>query len=146
MNVCIDTSVCLRFLVGDDPQKLASSRQLFESVAQGKIRLYIPSIVLLEIYWVLTSLYKYTKQYVHDALGKMMGMRGLVILETTDFRAAFSIHKKTGVKLADCLIATQMRKGIVLCTYDTDFRKIPKFAVVEPADVMRKLNMQRVRS
>lgn len=138
MSVYVDTNVCLRFLVGDDPEKLTSCRKFFESAEQGKIRLRISSIVLLEVYWVLLSLFKHKKHQVQDALEKIMNIRGLVIVETTDFRVAFALHKKTGVKLADCLIATQIPKGVALCTFDKEFRKIPRVSIVEPRDVVKK--------
>ncbi len=140
MNVCIDTNVCLRFLIGDDDKKLTSTKQFFESAQQGELRLYISSIVLLEIYWVLSSLYKYSKRQAQNALQKIMLIRNLVIVDSTDFRAAFVLHKKTGVKLADCLIATQVGKGIVLCTYDTEFKKFSFLTSAEPGDIVKKIH------
>ncbi|MBI2405051.1 PIN domain-containing protein [Candidatus Gottesmanbacteria bacterium] len=137
MNICIDTNVCLRFLVGDDPQKLTTCRKLFEIIDQGKIRPYISSIVLLEIYWVLTSFYRNTKHQVQEALEKIMSIRGLVIVEKTDFRTAFALHQKTGMKLVDCLIATQVGRGIVLCTYDSEFKKISSLTVATPEQVIK---------
>lgn len=139
MSVYVDTNVCLRFLVGDDPEKLTSCRKFFESAELGKIRLRISSIVLLEVYWVLLSLFKHKKHQVQDALEKIMNIRGLVIVETTDIRVVFVLHKKTGVKLADCLIATQVGKGIVLCTYDTEFKKFPFLTTAEPGDIVKSV-------
>jgi predicted nucleic acid-binding protein len=64
-------------------------------------------------------------------------MRNITIVDTIDTHKALILCKKTGVKLADCLIATQVRKGIVLCTYDKEFSKIPSVRTMTPEEVLQ---------
>ncbi len=140
MNCFFDTNIWIRYFVGNDTAKAALCKKLLTDIENGKIRPYLSSIVLLEVYWVLTSVYKFPKQKVIAAIEIVLSIRGLVIVETSEFRRAFSLHQKTGVKLADCLIATQVGKGITLVTYDREFRKIPRLAVAEPAEVLKTLS------
>jgi predicted nucleic-acid-binding protein len=86
----------------------------------------------LETYWVLTSTYGIAKHDVQDDIETMLATRGLVLVEKTNFRLAFDLHRKTGVKLADCLIAAQLPKGVQLCTYDREFTQIPGLKIVLP--------------
>lgn len=45
--------------------------------------------------------------------------------------------------LGDCLIATQVPKGAVLCTYDSEFEKIPDFSTMTLAVVLKKMPHNR---
>ncbi len=136
MKLFIDTNIVLRYLVQDNQNMSAACMSLFEKIEQGTVLPYISTIVLLEVYWVLTSHYQVSKKKAQFYIDMILHMRGLVIVEKTNFRRAFALHKKTGVKLADCLIATQIGAGTVLCTYDAEVKKLPGLRVVTPAEVM----------
>lgn len=136
MKFLLDSNIWIRYLVRDNEASFQSCSALFTSMEKGNIRPYISTIILLEIYWVLTSYYKIKKKEAQKDIEKICATRGLVIVEKTDFRRAFALHKKTGVKLADCLIATQVGKGIALCTYDREFAKIPSVRSMTPAQVL----------
>lgn len=140
MNFFLDSNVWIRYLMRDKEESYRSCLQLMEIIEQGKIRPYISTIVLLEIYWVLTSYYKIAKSEAQKDIEKICTLRGLVIVEKTNFREAFAMHKKIHVKLSDCLIATQIGKGIVLCTYDTEFKKFPFLTSAEPGDIVKKIH------
>lgn len=138
MKLLFDTNIWVRYFIGDNKKVRDDCVTLFKAVDQGKIKLYLSTIVLLEIYWVVQSVYGKTKAQSADIVESIMDTRGLVIIERTFFRQAFDLHKKTGVKLADCLIATQVGKGITLVTYDREFRKLPGLVLAEPSEVLKK--------
>lgn len=137
MKLLLDSNIWLRYLLRDDEKVFQDCSSLFENVQKGAIRPYTTAIVLLEVYWVLTSTYGISKESARGDIEKICATRGLVIVEKTSFRASFELHTKTGVKLADCLIATQVGKGITLVTYDHEFRKLPGLMVAEPDEVLR---------
>ncbi|MBI5619852.1 PIN domain-containing protein [Candidatus Gottesmanbacteria bacterium] len=136
MKLFLDTNTVLRYLVDDNKSMSDACTSLFQKIEQGAIRPYISTIVLLEIYWVITSHYQIVKAKAQLYIDMILQARGLVIVEKTNFRKAFTLHRQTGIKLADCLIATQVGKGISLCTYDTEFKKLPGFRVVTPEEVV----------
>lgn len=138
MKLLLDSNIWLRYVIGDDAASLAACIRLFEAIETGKISPYTSTIILLEVYWVLISLYKIPQKEVQRDVERIQQTRGLVIIEKTDFRRAFLLHTHTGVKLADCLIATQLPKGTMLCSFDREFKKIPGLAVAEPAGILQK--------
>lgn len=131
-KVFIDTSVFVRFLTKDDPKKFETCQAFFEKIQEGKLRPYTSNIVFLELYFVLKRLYKFPSTKVSQALEKILTLRNLTVVETTDTPQALEWAKKWGIKYADCLIATQVAAGAILVTYDQDFTKITTLNSKEP--------------
>ena len=71
-----------------------------------------------------------------DCLEKIVALRNMVIVDTSDSKKALAMRKKTGVKFTDCLIATQVPKGVILVTYDRDFAKLPRLTVRTPQEML----------
>ncbi|MBI5614378.1 PIN domain-containing protein [Candidatus Gottesmanbacteria bacterium] len=136
MKLFLDSTIWLRYLLQDDDLAYLSCSKLMKSVREGRIRPYASSVVFLEVYWVLTSTYGISKIEAQKDIATILESRGLVIVEKTDFHSAFVLHTKTGVKLADSLIATQIPKGVELCTYDREFARIPSLKTVTPEEKM----------
>ena len=138
MSIFLDSNIWLRFIMADDPKMFDTCVALFQAISRGEIIPYSSSIVLLEVGYVLRSVYKIGKQDVISDLETVVITRGLVLIEKTNFREALSLHKQTGIKLADCLIASQIPKGIALCTYDMEFKKIPHLSIVTPNEIVKR--------
>jgi len=134
-KVFIDTSVFVRFLTKDDPKKFTDCQSFFEQVQAGKLRPYTSNIVFLELHFVLHRLYDFPAVKVNQALEKILTLRNLTVIETTDTPQALKWHEKWGIKYPDCLIATQAKKGVVLVTYDQDFEKITTLNPKEPQEL-----------
>ena len=134
-KVFLDANVILRYVVADHEEPFEECRKLITSIRAGSIRPYISSIVLLEVAHVLYSVYKVPRSEIIKDIATILELRGLVVVEETNFREAFSLHQKTGVKLADCLIATQVPKGVALVTYDRDFAKLPGLTARTPKEI-----------
>ncbi|OGC49578.1 hypothetical protein A3F07_02325 [candidate division WWE3 bacterium RIFCSPHIGHO2_12_FULL_38_15] len=134
MKIFIDTNVFLRFLLKDDPDSYEEVVKLFELVEEGKVKPYTSNIVILEIIYVLVKTLKISRTEVLRDIQDLFSMRGLIILEKTNTKEALKIFKQTGVKFADCLIATQIKSGTQLCTYDKEFFKIRSVKLCKPGD------------
>jgi len=135
-RVFIDTSIFIRFLTQDDQVKYRDCVEFFKLVENGSIRPYTSNIVILEIIYVLVSLYKFPKEQVLKAIEAIFKLRNLVLIDKTDTVKALRIFKETKIKYGDCLIVSQM-SDLVLITYDTEFNKIHDMKVVEPADLVK---------
>lgn len=136
MAIFLDTNVLLRYLIADQKEQFIHCRELIGKVRDGMIRPYLSSIVLLEVAYVLSSVYHVSRRAIAKDIATVLDLRGLVIVEETHFRHAFALHQKTGVKLADCLIATQVPAGVALVTYDRDFAKLHGLAVRTPQEIL----------
>lgn len=132
-KILIDSNVWLRFVLEDNEQA-KDCKKLIEKIETGKFRVYTSSIVMLEINFVLSLIYKIKQSQVIKDLETIMKTRNLVLLEKTDFIKALKWHKKFKVKLADCLIGSQLGKNMVLVSYDKDFEKLP-IEVVSPSEL-----------
>lgn len=135
MKVFIETSIFIRFLVKDDDKRLEACVNLFECIEEGKFRPYISSTVITEILFVLTKIYKIPKAQVLEDIQKIFHFRNITIIEKTDTPKALSLFKEYPIKYGDCLISTQVPKGVILITYDADFSKIPSLKSRTPAEI-----------
>ena len=135
MKIFIDTNVFLRFLLKDDPDSYEEVVKLFELVEEGKIKPYTSNIVILEIIYVLVKTLKISRTEVLRDIQDLFSMRGLTLVEKTNTKEALKIYKQTGVKYADCLIASQVKPGIQLCTFDQEFLKIKSVKLCIPSDL-----------
>ncbi|HDM77459.1 MAG TPA: PIN domain-containing protein, partial [Deltaproteobacteria bacterium] len=53
----IDTNILIRFLVGDDELQAKTVYNLFKRAEAEKKELFVPLLVMLELIWVLESVY-----------------------------------------------------------------------------------------
>lgn len=135
-KVFVETSVLMRFLTADDAQKFQDCQALFEKIEQGQIRPYISNVVILEILFLLTKLYKFPKTKVLVDLYKVLALRNLTLIEKTDTKMALNLFERFNIKYADCLIAAQVPKTTTLLTYDEDFKKLTGLKISTPLEVI----------
>ena len=136
MKIYLDTNIWLRHLVEDTPQS-KSCTQLLNLIDTGGIRTYTSTIVLLEIYYVLTSIYQIPKKQVIKDLKDIAQTRNLTVIDQNNHKKALKFLKQTNIKFTDCLIATQLPENTTLITYDKDFNKIPQIKTNTPAQLLR---------
>lgn len=139
MKVFIETSVFIRFLTRDDEKKHDECVNFFRLIQDGKLIPYTSNIAILEILFVLTRLYKFPKPEVIKVLRKILNLRNLTLIEKTNSQKALSIFEDFNIKYGDCLIASQISKGITLVTYDSDFDKLKFISSKTPEDVIKLL-------
>lgn len=139
-KVFVETSIFLRFLTKDDPRKFNECVSFFEFVNSGGVKPYISNVVIQEILFVLTRIYKFSKSRVLQDLDKILKLRNLTLIEVTDTKKALSLYKKHNIKYGDCLIALQIPPDVLLITYDSDFSKIKGLKVATPGDFLLSSN------
>lgn len=137
-KIFIETSVFIRFLTKDDPQKYEDCVMLFKLIEEGKIRPYISNIVILEIIFILNRHYNFAKARVLEVIDKLLLLRNLTLIEKTNTTPSLSLFKKYNIKYGDCLIANQLKKGITLVSYDKDFDNVKNLKVLSPKLVVKQ--------
>ena len=120
----------------DDDKKWQNCVKVFELIDEGKIIPYCSDIVFLEIYFVLTSVYSQDKREVVKDLATFLKLRNLVLIKNYDLGKALKLVAKVNVKFADCLISTQIPRGMDLCSYDKEFKKIKNVKLVLPEEIV----------
>lgn len=67
----IDTNILVRFLVGDDTKQANKVYRLFKKAEEDKIELFIPLLVILELIWILESVYEIDRVDILDAISQL---------------------------------------------------------------------------
>jgi len=137
-KIFVDTNVWLRFLVADDKEKFEECKKFLILNENGKFKIYTSTIVLLEIAYTLFSFYRADKKEIISDIKNILLARNLTLIEKTNFPNALEIFKKFNIKIADCLIISQIPQKTILCTYDKDFIKVPKIKVATPREIIQE--------
>lgn len=135
-KVFIDTSVFIRFLTQDNREKFEECKGFFEKIGLGRLRPYTSNIVILEIIFVLSRIYKFPRKTILARLKVLLQLRNLNLIEKTNTPQALKLLGRFDVKYGDCLIATQLPARMLLATYDEDFKKMRLRNLIEPRDLL----------
>lgn len=135
MKIFLDTNFLLRVFLQDNQLQFESCKNLISQIEEGKFSVYTSSIVFLEISYVLKSVYKLPYQAIIDILDSVLEIRGIIIIEKTNTKLAFEFYKKYKMKFTDCLIASQLPKGIILVSFDEELSKIKEIVVKKPNQI-----------
>jgi predicted nucleic-acid-binding protein len=100
----LDTNIIIRFLVNDDKVQGDKVRTLFERAEDRKETLYISIPVLLEVLWVLSSVYDYNRNEIIRAVESMKLMSILEFEKVDTIEDLILIGKSTKHELDDLLI------------------------------------------
>jgi len=135
VKIFIETSIFIRFFTKDDESKYEECVNLFSLIKEGKLIPYTSNVVFLEILFILIRLYKFPKSEVIKDLRRILHLRNITLMEKTNTTKALVLWQKHNIKYGDCLIATQVPKGVTLITYDRDFSRLKTLKVATPGEI-----------
>ena len=132
----IDTDVIIRFLTGDDPEKLAAATALFEQVEQGLLTIQAPDTVIADAVYVLSSprLYHIVRSDIQEMLAALVRLPQFHIQNRLSVLQALDLYASTKLDFGGALIIASMQQqsSQVLYSYDTDFDRIKGITRREP--------------
>jgi predicted nucleic-acid-binding protein len=117
----VDTNVLVRLLARDDPKQLARA----EAFVQGGA--WISHLVLMEVTWVLSSVYSVSPAEIATALEMLVDHNDLVVEDPETVNAALAHYRaKPSLGFSDCLILEAARKAghLPLGTFDRELGKL----------------------
>jgi predicted nucleic acid-binding protein len=134
---CIDTSVIIRLVSGDDPAKQAASVQLFQAVEQGRLTVIAPDTVIADAVFVLTSprTYRMPRPVVAAALARLVRLPAFKVQNRRAVLRALDLFgSTTRLDFGDALIVAvaEQQKSSTVYSYDTDFDAFPGLTRQEP--------------
>ena len=118
----LDTNVLIRFLVRDDVRQAETVYKIFKQAETKKETFYVPLLIVLEIIWVLESVYKITRHDIIDSLND------LVLMPILDFESQpaimnfISSARNNKTDLSDLLIAHAAKFSGCECVLTFDKR------------------------
>src|SRR3989344_5202766 len=102
-HVLVDSNVFLRIFIKENESSFRHCQAFFEAVKTGHIAAYIPTLVVAEVSFVLSSHYKLSKPAILQALASMGVSSGLAMIDDLQASLGVMLYKTNNVKLIDCL-------------------------------------------
>lgn len=125
----IDTNLIIRFLVNDNPRKVARVEKLLKDKNNQNILL---DTVVAEIIWVLSSYYSLSKSEIIEKITALIQVK---TIECNSFLLGrtLTMWEENNISYIDAYLATVSELGNVpIYSYDKKFRSIKTIEVKEP--------------
>ena len=128
----LDTNVLVRFLTGDDHAQSTKVAVLFHGAESSGERFHVSSLVILELIWVLESLYKYRRDEILTAVGNMLALP-VLSLEGPDVIEGFlGAAEGSKADLSDILIGFSSKAQDCETTLTFDKKAAKETALFRP--------------
>lgn len=121
----VDTNFFVRFLLKDNLLQFNEVKKLFLAGASGKESLFTSTIVFFEIYWVIKSVYKFSKEKITKALKLVLSLDFIYIAEKDVLERTLETLSKNNLDLEDCynLVYAQTHGAKSFKTFDQKLLK-----------------------
>ena len=100
----LDTNVLVRYFVKDDPEQTRLAVDLIHTLSPAEPG-WVGQAVLLEIVWVVTRLYRVSRDQVIRILDTLLASQDIVVEQDDTVREALRLFRSGHADFADCLIA-----------------------------------------
>lgn len=121
----IDTNVVVRYLTSDHPRQSKRARRLVDG---GET--FVSTTVLLEVEWVLRSVYEFPAADVLAALRSFAGLPGVTVEETALVATALDCAER-GMDFADALHLGKAAHCDEMLTFDRRFVRAARAAGID---------------
>lgn len=121
----IDTNALITFRLKREPE-FKQVKNLIEKCLLGKIKVYIPLPVLLEIEWVLRSFYNEPKEKIIKFFEELLLIDNVLLTNKDEVNFTVNLYKNTsGVSFTDCFIVRQVQsQGFGFLTFDKQLENL----------------------
>jgi len=128
----LDTNVLVRYLTQDDPRQSRRANALVAEAVSGGERLFVSTVVLCELVWVLRGAYALDKAAVVTALERILVTTQLEIDQKDVVRAALEDYRRAGGDFADYVIGRRGREAACdrTATFDRHLKASSLFRVL----------------
>lgn len=129
----IDTNILVRFLLGDDKLQAKLVYDLFKKTEAAKEDLFVSTLVVLELVWVLESVYGIKRKLILDAIQDLLLLPILTFEKHSALQDFLNLARQaTAADLSDLLIAmiAQDSGCATVITFDKKAARSPCFELV----------------
>lgn len=128
----IDTNILIRFLVGDNELQAKIVYSIFKKAESEKRELFVPLLVILEMIWVLESVYDISRTEILDAIRDLLLMPIFKFDQQPALQQLVHVAQGNTYDLSDLLIAHSAKVNgcEAVITFD---KKASKFNLFELA-------------
>ena len=116
-----DTNVLVRLIINDLPDQAQKVNRLLND----GLDLYVNEVVVSELYWVLTSIYKFNKNEFIEAVDDLIETQGIIFSNVEMITQALTFFVNSSADFTDCLInAINQAQQIKTLTFDKKASKL----------------------
>jgi len=128
----IDTNILIRFLIGDDELQAKKVYTIFKKAESEKKELFVPLLVILEMVWVLESVYDIPRAEILDSINDLLLMPIFKFDQLSALQQFSHSAQGNTYDLSDLLIAHSAKTNgcKTVITFD---KKVSKFQLFELA-------------
>lgn len=128
----IDTNILIRFLIGDDELQAKKVYKIFKKAESEKNELFVPLLVMLELIWVLESVYEIPRTDILEVISELILMPILKFEHQSALQRFTHAAQGNKYDLSDLLISHSAKaQGCeTVITFD---KKASKFTLFELA-------------
>ena len=128
----IDTNILVRFLTGDDEQQAKVVYNIFKKAESEKRELFVPLLVVLELIWVLESVYEIPRAEILDSISNLLLLPILKFEHQSTLQQFTRSSQGNRYDLSDLLIAhsAQVQGCETVITFD---KKVSSYNLFELA-------------
>ena len=126
----LDTNLLVRFLIADDVKQAKKVRQLFKKAEKNKSELFVTLLVIIELIWVLESVYDIARKDIVAVINDMLEMPIFKFEHQSTLYEFTNTAKANKIDLSDLLISLSAKtlKCETTLTFD---KKASKFEYFE---------------
>jgi len=106
----IDTNILVRFLVNDDSVQSGQVYDFFQQAESARKTLFVPLTVMLELIWVLESVYEVSRNDILESIHELMLLSILKFEHHPALQRFLRIAQENRLDLSDLLIACSARE------------------------------------
>jgi len=100
----VDTNVLVRIFVDDNPEQRAAA-QAFMRLRSADDPAFVSVVVVAEVSWVLTRMYKFSIATVRDTLDWLFESTNVIVEDQDLVKSAVAQAADRGADISDCIIA-----------------------------------------
>jgi predicted nucleic acid-binding protein len=131
MKKFIDTNIFLRYVDGNEDVV-----NFWKKLVVGKQKYWVQTVVVSELVWVMSSLYKFDRLKISDFLMSMIRTNNLIWTSECDLERALHWYRLGIAKYNDCLIASAMKNNDQIISFDREFNRFEEIKRIEPKDLI----------
>lgn len=130
--VGLDTNLLVRFFTDDDADQTNKVYEVFKQAEQDGSELYVPTLVVFELVWVLKSIYKFERSSILQILSDLISMPIFKFENISIIQSCIRDANNTTFDLSDLLIVYSAKTCAVnaVLTFDKKAAKHKLFELV----------------
>jgi predicted nucleic acid-binding protein len=100
--------------------------KLMSSAERGEVVLFVTSLVVAEVIWVLKSFYRHSLGEIARVLIPLLQADGLEVEDRDVMVRSLELAREKNVDFVDAVLALRaVEHGETVCTFDGDFKRLP---------------------